>query len=92
MPTAVEELQKTALLSALLVKKADLEKKLEEIKSELEILEKEYGNFQEFEKKLGSSFQEHDIWIKWSFLREAKKRLEEELRAIEAELSSFGYK
>ncbi len=93
MQTAtLEDLKKTALLSALLVRKTDLEKRLKEIEGEIEALRKEHGSFDRFVKGMDDSLEAHDIWIKWSFLREAKKKIEEELRAIEAELSSLGYK
>ena len=92
LQTTIEELQKTALLSALLVRKRDLEERLIEIENELEVFEREHSKFKVFEKSMGDSFEDHEVWIKWSFLLEAKKRLEEELRAVKAELSALGYK
>jgi uncharacterized protein YhaN len=54
-------------------------KELKRLNSKIEKFEKKYKmSFEEYEKAMGDTFQEHNDWIEWSYLVESRKQLVKE--------------
>lgn len=52
---------------------------LKRLNSEIEKFEEKHKmSFEEYEKTMGDTFQEHNDWIEWSFLVESRKQLVKE--------------
>ena len=57
-----------------------VERELAEVNTRLRRFEEKYGVcLEEYERSMGEGFEEHEEWVEWRFLVEAKKSLEAEL-------------
>ena len=63
---------------------------LNEIKKRIYRLEEEHKmKLEHFEKTMGDSFEEHEIWFEWKSLVELKENIEEELRELRKTLKEI---
>jgi len=56
-----------------------LEREKKSLEEEINALETRYGDLEEYERKMGDSLEEHEVWIRWKALKEELRSLEEEL-------------
>ncbi len=56
-----------------------LEREKKSLEEEINALEMRYGDLEEYERKMGDSLEEHEVWIRWKALKEELRSLEEEL-------------
>jgi len=56
-----------------------LEREKKSLEEEINALEMRYGDLEEYERKIGDSLEEHEVWIRWKALKEELRSLEEEL-------------
>ena len=56
-----------------------LEREKKSLEEEINALEMRYGDLEGYERKMGDSLEEHEVWIRWKALKEELRSLEEEL-------------
>lgn len=79
-----EEIVYKAFAIAIEKKRKEIQKELRRVESKIKRFERKYKmGFEEYEKSMSDSFQNHNDWMDWSFLLENKNQLKEEIRNFE---------
>jgi hypothetical protein len=72
-----EEIVYKAFAIAIEKKRKEIQRELRRVDSKIKRFERKYKmEFEEYEKLMPDSFQNHNDWMDWSFLMENKKQLE----------------
>ncbi len=73
------DLAKVSAIEVIKRRMALLEREKKVLEEEINALKVKHGDLKEYERRMGDSLEEHEVWIRW-------KALEEELRSLEDEL------
>ncbi len=77
------DLAKVSAIEVIKRRIALLEREKKNLEEEMNALKTRYGDLEEYERKMGDSLEDHEIWIRWKALQEELKSLEDELVDLE---------
>ena len=73
------DLAKVSAVEVIKRRIALLEREKKSLEEEINALEMRYGDLEEYERRMGDSLEEHEVWIRWKALKDELRSLEEEL-------------
>lgn len=73
------DLAKVSAVEVIKRRIALLEREKKSLEEEINALEMRYEDLEEYERRMGDSLEEHEVWIRWKALKDELRSLEEEL-------------